>query len=138
MTEEIKKRIEEIKKRYSILPRRMDWKKVDVPKKIQAKIKKVVKIQDPEDPMKFIDVERTVKDPNQKGMINDPRGVLEQRRDDIIDLDDPYEFPLIHFHTYPDKREYNPRAEEMGGCFINMPKDIDFLIQLLEEKQNGN
>lgn len=103
-------RIEEIKNRISILPDEMGWLEINVPK--------------------------MVKDPSGK-MIPDPHQRVVQRRMDIVDKNDFYKRPIIHFHIYPDHPNYEPNFVAIGEAFINLKPDMQFLIEQLKGKQNG-
>lgn len=119
--EELKKWIEEVEKRISILPKQMKWLEVDVP----------LMVKDPSDPKGL----RKIRHPSER---------VTQRRMDIIDANDPFKYPFLHFHTYPDHPVYNKDWWKHGDVIISMRPDaerlieeIKFLIQQLEEKQNA-
>lgn len=104
-------RLERIKKRISFLPKKMARKEAILP--------------------------MMVKDPcDETQMIEDPHERISQRRMDIIDADDPFKKPLIHFHTIPDHQFYEKDWEQISDAFINMRGDIEFLIQQLGESRN--
>lgn len=105
-------RIDEIKNRIACLPKNLIFRDAKVP----------MKVRDPNDPKKIID---------------DPHGRLQQTRMDIVDADDPFLKPIIHFHKYPDHPAYERSWKEFGEVFINAKSDIEFLMEQLEGKQNG-
>lgn len=102
-------RIDEIKARISVLPKKMEWKDTRV----------YMTVQDPKDP---------------KRKIRDPHGRYQQTRTDVVDAEDPFKKPIIHFHKFPDHPAYEANFEAFGEAFIHLRDDIEFLLNLVEGK----
>lgn len=105
-------RIEEIKKRLALIPEKLGWLEVNVPKMVA----------DPRNPSK---------------MMRDPHNRAIQTRMDVIDLDDRLKKPIIHFHKYPDHPVYEQNWKAYGDAFINMKLDIEYLISEIKRLTGG-
>jgi hypothetical protein len=112
MTEDEQKRLEEIEKRYSILPDEIVWLEVDVP--------------------------LMVRDPATNKMVRHPNQRVTQRRMDLIDKNDPFKHPWAHFHAYPDHANYNKDWREHGECIIHFKSDLKFLKDLVLKLEGKN
>jgi hypothetical protein len=105
--------LETLKKRYEVLPKKMIV--------LEARV-----------PMMVVDpVDRSKK-------IRDPHGRYIQTRVDVVDAEDPFKKPIIHFHKYPDHPTYESHWKEYAEAFARAREDVEFLISEIERLMGGN